>query len=556
MGVPVIALLGPMAVNGDSAVLSPRDRVVLAALAICPGEAISAERLADALWGEHPPASWHKVVPGCILRLRRVLGPEAIETTRYGYRLALPADEIDARRFERLLERGRELVAVGEPERAQYTLGEALGLWTGRALMDLDGWEPGRIEAGRLAELRMEAQECRLDAALRAGRHADVLAHAQSGVAEAPLRERRWALLALAQYRAGRQGEALGTLHRARTILTSELGLDPGSELVALEAAILRQDAQLEVPTALPDAVPACPYPGLICYDIADAETFFGRDSEVAECLGRLERSGVLAVVGPSGCGKSSLVRAGVGASLAAAGRRLVVLVPGAHPAVPLPHVPSPDAVLVVDQFEEVFTLCSDSAERTRFLTGLAALAAQVPVVISMRADRLGALAAHADVARLVERGLYLLGPMDEAGLRAAVTGPARRAGLLLEPGLVDLLVREVQGEPGALPLLSHALRQTWERREGRTLTVAGYQASGGIRGSIAQTAERLYESLTTAERPLLRQVLLRLVSAADDGDPVRVRVPRRLVQIDPDRETDRREPGGRPADHHRPGDR
>ena len=121
------------------------------------------------------------------------------------------------------------------------------------------------------------------------------------------------------------------------------------------------------------------------------------------------------------------------------------------------------------------------------------------------------------------------------------VCGPPHRAGppsgLLLEPGLVDLLVREVQGEPGALPLLSHALRQTWERREGRTLTVAGYQASGGIRGSIAQTAERLYESLTTAERPLLRQVLLRLVSAADDGDPVRVRVPRRLVQIDPDRE-------------------
>ena len=101
------------------------------------------------------------------------------------------------------------------------------------------------------------------------------------------------------------------------------------------------------------------------------------------------------------------------------------------------------------------------------------------PLVVALRADRLGDVPAHPAFARLVERGLYLLRRMDEAGLRAAIEGPAHQAGLLLEPGLVDLLVREVEGEPGALPLLSHALRETWAHREGRTLTVAGYQAIG-----------------------------------------------------------------------------
>lgn len=115
MDLPGISLLGPLSLNGDSAALSPRDRVVLTVLAIHPGEAISVERLADALWGEHPPASWNKVVPGCILRLRRQLGAESIETTPYGYRLAIAADQVDTQRFERLIQRGRELLSKGEP---------------------------------------------------------------------------------------------------------------------------------------------------------------------------------------------------------------------------------------------------------------------------------------------------------------------------------------------------------------------------------------------------------------------------------------------------------
>ena len=153
---------------------------------------------------------------------------------------------------------------------------------------------------------------------------------------EAPLRERRWALLARAQYQAGRQGEALRTLHQARTVLAGELGVDPGPDLVALEAAILRQDPSLAAEVALPEPSATCPYLGLVPYDVADADGFFGRDPDVAACLRRLADVGVLAVVGPSGSGKSSLVRAGVAAALARDGHTGA----GGHARAPGPRMP------------------------------------------------------------------------------------------------------------------------------------------------------------------------------------------------------------------------
>jgi WD40 repeat protein/DNA-binding SARP family transcriptional activator/energy-coupling factor transporter ATP-binding protein EcfA2 len=537
MATPGIAVLGPLAVNGDTEGLSPRDRVVLTALAIDPGEVVSAAALAEALWQDRAPASWKKVVQGCVLRLRQALGPKAIETVQDGYRLTEAAGDVDSQVFQRLLNRGRELLAVGQPERARYTLDEALSLWRGKPLTDLECQEAGRIEAARLTELNLQAQECRLRAALEAGRHEEVLTAAEAAVARAPLREQRWAMLAHAQYRVGRQADALRTLRRARTVLQTELGLDPGVDLVELEHSILRQDPRLSG-SASRDASAVCPYPGLLSYDVTDSELFFGREAAVTNCLHRLETAGVLAVVGPSGSGKSSLLRAGVAAALVRTGRRPAVVTPGSRPATLLADSPDAHSVLVVDQFEEVFTLCTDPDERRAFLAGLVAEAADSPVILSLRADRLGAVVAYPDVAGLVERGLYLLGPMCSEDLRAAITGPAEAAGLLLEPGLVDLLIRDVEGQPGALPLLSHALRRTWERREGRTLTVAGYRATGGVEGCIAQSAEQLYTSLSSRERPMLRQILLRLVSTGDDGEPVRNRVPRRVLLSDPERES------------------
>ena len=257
-----------------------------------------------------------------MLRLRRTLGPSSIETTAAGYRLTLPDEEIDSRRFEELIDRGVSLAATDEFDRAVVAFGRALELWRGPPFEMLDGWSPGRIEAARLDELRRAAEERLLDARLESGEHREVVAIAEARVAEEPLREHRWATLAIAFYRCGRQADALRALKRARQTLVEELGIEPGAEIVALEQAILTQDDALLVtpePRAIADH---CPYKGLASYDVEDAEAFFGREDEVADCLQRLRDSPVLVVTGPSGCGKSSLARRRSGA--------------GAHPGRPL----------------------------------------------------------------------------------------------------------------------------------------------------------------------------------------------------------------------------
>jgi WD40 repeat protein/CHASE3 domain sensor protein/energy-coupling factor transporter ATP-binding protein EcfA2 len=476
-----------------------------------------------------------KVVQGCVVRLRKCLGAEAIETSARGYRLLVGDDEVDARRFERRVVKGRELMSLREWDRAAFVLTEALELWQGQALVDLEGWEPADREAARLGQLRHDAEELRVEAALRAGRYRDVQAEIGALVTDEPLREQRWGLLAWAQYQAGRQGEALATIQQARSVLAAELGLDPGPDLAALELAILQQDPSLLPEIELGSDPIRSPYLGLVPYDVDDADGFFGRDAEIARCRTALAGKGVLAVLGPSGSGKSSLLRAGIAAALRRDGHDVRLLTPGPHPMAALSDVGRlrRTTVLVVDQCEEVVTMCQDEHVRRSFLDALTSHSRTAPVVVAVRADRLGLLTGHAAFAGLLEQGMHLLGPMGDQELRAAIEGPARQAGLLLEPGLVDLLVREVEGEPGALPLLSHALAQTWERRESRTLTVAGYMASGGIRGAVAQSAERLFQALAPEQKDALRDLFLRLVTATADGDTIRHRVPRRIAAAD-----------------------
>ena len=528
-----IAVLGPLEVDGRENGLSPRDRVVLSALVVGGGDPVTSDALADALWGDDLPASSAKIVQGCVVRLRKLLGAAAIDSGSSGYRLTLTDEEVDHRRFERLVDGARDAMD-GDPARASYLVREALDLWRGTALADLEEWEPGRVAASRLEGLRMDAEELLVSAELGAGHAQAVLEQARTLVAQAPFRERRWVLLATALHQAGRQADALGAVKRARTMLADELGLDPGRELAELEELLLRQDPSLR-PREERTVSAACPYRGLLPFGTDDADSFFGREDDAAACLRRLRDTGVLAVVGPSGIGKSSLVLAGVVAALTRAETPVFVTTPGAHPLDSLADLkPRGRQTLVVDQAEEAVTLCADVAERERYFAAIAAhVGSGGQVVLSLRADHLGDLAPYADIARVLEDGLYLLGPMGEADLRSAVEGPARRAGLKLEPGLVDLLVREVEGEPAALPLLSHVLRETWERREGPTLTVAGYLATGGIKHAVAQSAESLYDAMDDTQRNRLRSLLMRLVMPSEDGDPVRARVPRAKVVLD-----------------------
>ena len=224
------------------------------------------------------------------------------------------------------------MIASGEPERAASTFTVALALWNGPAYVELSDWDPASGEIVRLDEVRKSVEEDLVDARLVSGEHRQVAAEAESLVGVEPLRERRWAILALAQYRCGRQADALRTLRAARRVLVEQLGIDPGPELTALEVAILRQDDSLLV---VADAAPVsddCPYKGLAAYDVDDHESFFGREREVAACVERLAETPLLVVVGPSGCGKSSLIRAGVIPRLARIGRRCTVIVPGGDP--------------------------------------------------------------------------------------------------------------------------------------------------------------------------------------------------------------------------------
>jgi WD40 repeat protein len=180
--------------------------------------------------------------------------------------------------------------------------------------------------------------------------------------------------------------------------------------------------------------------------------------------------------------------------------------------------------LVVVDQFEELFTLCDSADRRLAFIDAL--LAARSPVAIGVRADMYGRLGAHPALARAVAANQVLLGGMTQAELERAVTEPARLGGLRLEPGLVELAVRDVAGEPGALPLLSHALRATWERRDGRTLTVAGYRESGGAAAAVAQTADELVGSMSPEQRHLTRNAFVRLAELGEGSAATRRRVP------------------------------
>jgi DNA-binding SARP family transcriptional activator len=250
-------VLGPLEVLNERGVVALggiKPRAVLAVLLLHPNEAVSAERLALALWGEDAAAGAVKTVQVHISRLRKALGdPERVATTPVGYCLRVGPGELDAERFELLVQDGRLALAAGEVERAAAVLRSALSLWRGPALEDV-AYEPfAQTEIARLEEQRLAALEARVDADLASGHHAELLGELQQLLTAHPTRERLVGQLMLALYRCGRQAEALETYRGARQQLIDEVGVEPGPELHRLQEAILRHDASLE-PLAAPSA--------------------------------------------------------------------------------------------------------------------------------------------------------------------------------------------------------------------------------------------------------------------------------------------------------------
>ncbi|MFJ1643818.1 WD40 repeat domain-containing protein [Streptomyces sp. NPDC088258] len=332
-------------------------------------------------------------------------------------------------------------------------------------------------------------------------------------------------------------GRAAATLHGAakgETLPTWPVTADFVSACGGDLAAWRRRWEQAEkalrlLPTQSGSRKPS-PYRGLRAYQESDAGLFFGRDRLIGQLAELTARSRFTVVLGASGSGKSSLLRAGLiphwqsakgGQGRPAAIRTLTLN------ATPLtthrthlePAARDGDTFLVVDQFEELFTRCADTAERDGFITAL--LAARDPesrlrVVIALRSDFFDHLTRHPGLASAFEEAHLLVGPMSRAELREAVTRPARARNLNVARGLTDLIVNEVERDASALPLMSHALDQAWRFLSGHLLDEAAYEKAGGLHRAIERTAENVYKDLTPAQRDHARRVLLQLVTPGE----------------------------------------
>jgi DNA-binding SARP family transcriptional activator len=255
------AMLGPLEAhrgNRRLALGGPRQRSLLALLLIHANTPVSADRLITELWGEDCSTQAVNALHVQVSRLRRRLAEPtgaasepALVTGPFGYLLSVSPQHLDADRFERLLGEGRSALDSGSPQNAAARLREALALWRGPALADLEHESFAQGAIGRLEELRLAALEARIDADLALGRHGDLVTELDRLVAQHPLREYPHGQLMLALYRCGRQADALAVYRRARERLAAELGLEPSPGLRGLERAILQHDASIQPPSRM-----------------------------------------------------------------------------------------------------------------------------------------------------------------------------------------------------------------------------------------------------------------------------------------------------------------
>ena len=325
-----------------------------------------------------------------------------------------------------------------------------------------------------------------------------------------------------------------------------------------------------------------CPFKGLAAFQHDDADRFFGREDLVDDLVRRMETSRVLVIAGASGSGKSSVVRAGLvpalrnGAVANSAAWKIDVMTPGPRPFDELHYrlerwtgralSSSPDDlrrnpqlarrlldealdeqdragvsrasshVLCIDQFEEVFTQMRESGGPAAFVDALSAMAdpvdSRLRLIIGVRADFYGRCAQLGWLARRITDNQVLVGPMTRDGMRRAIEEPARLSGLRIEPGLVEVVLDEAGDSASTLPLISHALVETWTRRDGNALTLEAFRSAGGVAGAIAQSADALFEqSLDAAQQDLARRLFLRLVTPGEGTTDTRRPMP--LLELD-----------------------
>ena len=313
-----------------------------------------------------------------------------------------------------------------------------------------------------------------------------------------------------------------------------------------LEVSQISKEVLADIPfealalgAVLPPYDDRCPFPGLAAFRAEDGALFSERKTLVETLAAKLAEHHFLAILGPSGSGKSSLVLAGLAPAMQKAepGLQVAVMRPGNDPVAQLDRAlanlansAGPRPLLIVDQFEEIFILCADDNQRGAFISrllSLCSLPANLPgkadarVVLTLRDDFWRDCAQFSDLSRMIQANHELVAPLNTDELRKAMEHQAHIVNLRFEADLITIILEDVQDEPGAMPLLQHALAELWKRRHGGWLLLKEYNAIGGVRGAIAHTANGIYEQLASEQQKAqLRQIFTRLTHLVDETIP------------------------------------
>jgi WD40 repeat protein/DNA-binding SARP family transcriptional activator len=541
------------------------------------------EVLAELLWPDRSQSQSLANLRVGLSNLRRVLPSHVQISRRSVFLLEDVSCWLDVAEFECLIAQagiqGRSETVLTDNKAS--TLARALDLYRGDFLQGFylpdsrafEDW--AELERERLRRIVIEALHHLVLYDLQHGAYVDGIARSSRLLSLDPLHEEVNQHLIELLAQAGQRTQALTQYEAYCRLLDEELGVQPSPALASLVRQIQAGGgAPMKEPQPAPVLIRvANPYKGLRAFQEADAEDFFGREALVGRLLARLEgddpQARFLAVVGPSGCGKSSVVRAGLlpalreGAlpssdhwlsatlmpglrpldELAAALRRTLPLddmdVVGELARDPrsllrvvkqaLPDDSRVELVLLIDQFEELFSLVGEDGVRRHFLDSLlAALAdphSRLRIVITLRADFYDRPLLYPALGDWVRQRTEVVLPLSPEESERAIAGPAERVNVQVEPALIAAIVADISEQPGALPLLQYTLTELFERRESDRLTLTAYQERGGVRGTVASRAEGLYAALDPTDQTLARQVFLRLVQLGEGNEDIRRRV-------------------------------